>query len=148
MSSKRPSVSRVASRFLVATEPREIASLYLHLSNGGATYKVIDAGKGPEFIASISSFGEMDSQIRIETSADNLRRIGEMLLYAAEHGGYSKHWDSSSPGLSVLNEDKALSALGQDQMIKSLERSLEWWEDRDERFVDQAMERVKGNKGV
>jgi hypothetical protein len=108
----------------------DVAKIYMHLSNGGATLRVVDAGNGPEFHVEIGSFGMMDSEIRFETSPEGLRRIGEMLLYAAGHEGYSQHYDASG-GLQLPDVDREMPLYWKKQLFKSLEDSLRWWDDRE-----------------
>lgn len=68
----------------------EIESVYLHLGNGGATISVEDAGFGPEFIVSISSFGGMSSEIRISTDIVGLKAIAKIVQSASEYTGFSE----------------------------------------------------------
>jgi hypothetical protein len=113
-----------------ASDPhgREVASVYLHLGNGGATYKVIDAGNGPEFIAAINSFGAMDSEIRIETSPEGLRRIADMLHVAAGDPRLSKHHDLTEV-LEARGDD--LPSYSGDSFLQSMAASLAWWKARE-----------------
>ncbi len=118
------SVEKVADRKL-ASEAREVSKLYLHLHNGGATLKVIDAGTGPEFVAEINSFGEMDARVHLRTDVEGLRRIADMLHIAAGHDGFSKHWDN---GLEPKVED--LPVHRGDELFASMAASAPWWIER------------------
>ena len=122
---------RVANRHMQAghagnCEGNQVADIYLHLSNGGATYRVVDNGRGPEFIASLSSFGEMSSEVRIHTPPEGLRRIGEMLLYAAEHGGYSQPSHDSGLEPPPMGDVEQWNWGG--QLLQSLARSFAQWQ--------------------
>jgi len=133
-----PDKRGVAQRWLtreasVACDGREVATLYLHLSNGGATYKVVDAGNGPEFVASLDSFSEMSSEVRIKTLPENLRRIGEMLLWAAQYDRFSHHWGEDSEGLHPTDLDRDMPTYWKDDLFASFAESKAWWELRDAR---------------
>lgn len=67
---------------------KEIDEAYLHISQGGITFAVVDKGMGPTIQISLSNMGH-SQVIEVFTNADSLAAIGEMFLEASKHRGYS-----------------------------------------------------------
>lgn len=57
--------------------------VYLHISNSGVTFRVIDVGHGPTVRVSASSFGNMLSTLDIHTDPESLAALGKMFTDAA-----------------------------------------------------------------
>lgn len=62
---------------------------YLHISDSGVTFRVIDVGYGPTVRVTSSSFGNMASTLDIHTDKESLAALGKMFTDAAT-GVYSK----------------------------------------------------------
>lgn len=58
--------------------------IYLHISNGGVSFEVVDSGNGPLIRVSASTFGHHVGGTEVFTTKDALKAIGEMFLRAAE----------------------------------------------------------------
>jgi hypothetical protein len=65
--------------------------VYLHISNSGVTFRVIDLGHGPTVRVTLSSFGNMASTLDIHTDRESLAMLGKMFTDAAT-GVYSGHY--------------------------------------------------------
>lgn len=62
--------------------------VYLHISNSGVRFRVIDVGHGPTVRVTSSSFGNMASTMDIHTDRESLAALGKMFTDAAS-GEYS-----------------------------------------------------------
>lgn len=61
-----------------------IGGIYLHVSNGGITFSVIDEGFGPTIYIDQNQFGSIWTEQRVHTTTDALRSIGEMFIEASK----------------------------------------------------------------
>lgn len=57
--------------------------VYLHISNSGVRFQVIDVGHGPTVRVTSSSFGNMVSTLDIHTDRESLAELGRMFTEAA-----------------------------------------------------------------
>jgi hypothetical protein len=64
-------------------EVKVIGSEYLHLSNSGATFKIIDEGWGPTISISVGAFNGFDSEIKIKTNKQSLKVLSDLFLKAS-----------------------------------------------------------------
>ena len=76
--------------------PQEIGSVYLHLSNSGISFSVVDEGWGPTIKVSQSTFGNLSSEMAVHTDTESLRQIGEMFLAAAQYPEYTEEYCNSA----------------------------------------------------
>lgn len=70
---------------------KKIGSVYLHISNSGVEFKVIDEGFGPTIVVESSALGNIQSSIKTFTDTYSLKQLGEMLIKASEQE-YSKDY--------------------------------------------------------
>ena len=70
------------------TKPRVIDETYLHISNGGTTFAVVDGGQGPTLEVRFGTFGHQQV-LTLHTTTEALRALGEMFIDASEHERYS-----------------------------------------------------------
>lgn len=68
---------------------KTIEELYFHLFNGGATFSVVDEGHGATIQVKSASFGNMDHKMKLHTTHNALRELGEMFIRASEYQGFS-----------------------------------------------------------
>ncbi len=69
---------------------KEITSVYLHISNGGVTFSVIDEGQGPIIQISSAHFGNNTIVQKVHVTSEELRALENIFRYAADYEGYSK----------------------------------------------------------
>lgn len=62
----------------------ELDKVYIHLSNSGTTFEVIDEGHGPTISVSSSAFGNLQHEFKVHTDRETLRLLGNMFLSAAQ----------------------------------------------------------------
>lgn len=74
------------------SENKVIESLYLHVSNSGATFSVVDLGYGPVVRIETSAFGNLAMSVDVITDTNALKALSEMFAKAAEHSGYSEDY--------------------------------------------------------
>lgn len=79
-------------RELKKTNPDQIGKVYFHISNSGVTFKVIDEGWGPTIEVTGSSFGNMQSSLKLHTDAESLKVLGKMFIDASEHQNFSEEY--------------------------------------------------------
>jgi len=63
---------------------KSLGKVYMHVSNSGAVFEVIDEGYGPTLKVSSSAFGNLQHELRVHTDTQSLEILGQMLLEAAE----------------------------------------------------------------
>jgi len=80
-----PLIKKVASE-----GGRTVASLYLHVSNSGATFQVKDCGFGPEIHVSSSAMGNLNTNITINTVPDVLLKLSGLFYKAYSEGVFSE----------------------------------------------------------
>lgn len=73
----------------------KIDEAYLHISQGGLSFAVVDDGHGPTILLTLSNMGH-EQKTEIHTDADALAAIGEMFIEASKHKGYSAPWFESA----------------------------------------------------
>lgn len=66
-----------------------IGEVYLHVGNSGATFKVVDAGNGPELIIETSALGNLNQVTKIKTTRASMQALKELFAKADEHPSYS-----------------------------------------------------------
>ena len=76
--------------------PDQVGSVYFHISNSGVTFRVVDEGLGPTIVVSGSSFGNMESSLKLHTDTDSLKKLGEMFLAAAKYDNFSDQYVCSA----------------------------------------------------
>jgi hypothetical protein len=69
-----------------------IESKYLHVSNSGVTFSVVDNGYGPCLEIRASAFGNLQTTLTVITRKQELKALGEMLIRASEFKGYSEEY--------------------------------------------------------
>lgn len=57
--------------------------VYLHISNSGVKFRVLDVGHGPTVRVTSSAFGNMLSTLDIHTDPESLAVLGKMFTDAA-----------------------------------------------------------------
>ena len=86
-------------------EEKELEKVYLHISNGGVGLSVFEDGEGRcLFEVRASHFGQQTNKMRIWTTTNALRQIGEAFIRASQHTFPGKPycclaepWPRSSP---------------------------------------------------
>lgn len=58
--------------------------VYLHISNSGVTFQVIDVGYGPTVRVTSSAFSNMTSTLDIHTDRESLAALGRLFTDAAQ----------------------------------------------------------------
>lgn len=84
--------------------PKQIGSVYFHISNSGVTFQVVDEGWGPTIIVSGSSFGNMNSQLKLHVDNKGLAQLSKLFAKAAEVD-YSKDYVCKANGTLKLGEE-------------------------------------------
>jgi hypothetical protein len=93
---------KVAQLLTAKDEGKEIGSVYLHISNSGVTFKVVDKGFGPTIVVYSSSFGNAINELEIITHGEALAALGELFTECSKET-YSKEYNG---GLAKLSEKK------------------------------------------
>lgn len=66
-----------------------IGSVYLHVSNSGATFSVVDAGFGPEIHVDTNAFGNLINSTKVITTRESLQALADLFSQAAKAEEYS-----------------------------------------------------------
>jgi len=93
---------KVAKLLSAEDEGREIGSVYLHISNSGVTFKIVDKGFGPTIVVYSSSFCNAINELQVITHKEALAALGELFTECSKEE-YSKEY---SGGLASLSEKK------------------------------------------
>lgn len=64
---------------------KELAEVYLHIGNSGATFKVVDEGKGPQLELTSSAFGNLENKFTLMTDTDGLKAIRDAIDQSLLH---------------------------------------------------------------
>jgi hypothetical protein len=78
---------------------KEIDKVYFHINNGGTTFSVQDEGFGPTIVVNQSHFGAADTTMKLHTTKESLKTLGEMFIKAAEKE-YSEQYCHAAVGQS------------------------------------------------
>lgn len=70
---------------------KTLGEVYLHVSNSGATLKVVDDGHGPEIHIETSAFGNLNQTTKIKTTQAALGAL-EQLFNMAKQQTFSPHY--------------------------------------------------------
>lgn len=65
-----------------------VASQYFHLSNGGATFRVLSTGSGPVLEIETGSFGNIQQTARMFLTRGGLNVLGSLILSASSYPGF------------------------------------------------------------
>lgn len=102
------STSRPRERHPREDKPLEVAGVYLHVGNSGATFSVRDEGCGPVVRVESSSFGNLNLDFRVATDCAGLRALRDMLDKALAVQDYSPDYvhvaEYSDPNTPPLGE--------------------------------------------
>ena len=72
--------------------PDKLGHVYLHVSNGGISFSVVDEGYGPTVKIDSHTFGNIDQTIRVHANVESLQVLGEMFTAAAQYKDYNKNY--------------------------------------------------------
>lgn len=105
-----------------------MGSVYLHVSNSGATFTVLDNSYGPTIRVSSSTFGNLNLQFDVHTHKAGLKALAKMFAEAAEEEYSDKYCHAaeySNPDTRVCEEDSSngMHIGGHDDVDESSEES-------------------------
>lgn len=102
--------------------PRVVDELHFHISNSGFTFRVTDNPEGlsgPCLEIDAQSFGHQMAGVKMATTRAGLRRLGEMLIQAADHPFYGDEYFSTA---RVVN-DYVTALGGYDNLVGSISQA-------------------------
>lgn len=83
--------------------PVKAGQVYLHVSNSGAIFSVMDRGYGPSLEIESSAFGNIVHTFQIHTTKSGLADLRDMLTAALDHE-FSEEYCHAAKGPSELKQ--------------------------------------------
>lgn len=91
-----------ALRIIRQGAPKELGKVYLHVSDSGATFSVVDEGYGPTVKVRTSSFGNLEQVLKVHADKASLIALGKMFSAAAQYEGFTENYCNNARPSSVV----------------------------------------------
>ena len=86
------------------TPDSEVGSVYLHVSNSGVAFSVLDGRHGPTVQIHCSTFGNMDHTITLHTTNEGLEALRQLFQVAVERTYKGPYLHNARPLQSYVRD--------------------------------------------
>ena len=77
-------VSENTEKLVEPTEEKKVGEVYLHVSNSGVTFQVLDTVDGPVVEVTTSSFGNLSHTFRVQTTTNGIKALAKLFDVASK----------------------------------------------------------------